>query len=271
MSINRLLLSFLLHAWLSRMTLLELTCGAGDRCLLHSRSSSLAASCRVKFKCCEFALRNWLYKALEGAIQIEVLVLKGFHFDVVPTYVCQMSGLKRLNMQFTLVSDLPAELVNLSNLESLNVSNNKLTSVPAVLEQMTHLQQIAVVSFGHHPSGQLTRPLTFLSTFGNLRSFDLSEPAESWSCSSMFYIGQLHAALDKAFRHRLPSDKPTNDYRQQLDQQPQSPSQCTVRYLCNSHWTTGSSYTCTSLSYTEFNVNCVQVVMHHIVCSDSAF
>ncbi len=166
---------------------------------------SLPNLTRVSFTRCDFDVHSWLSEALGGAAQNQILKLKCVLIKMIPRSICWMSGLKQLNLQFSSLQDLPAELVHLTNLEVLDVSENDFTSVPEVLEQMTHLQDLDIMCCDFI---QLTRPLTFFSTFANLRSLSLSAPRQWWNSSSMFHLGEMQAALDKAFMHRSPTDKP---------------------------------------------------------------
>ena len=142
----------------------------------------------------------------EGATQLKELTLdNSMDLGVFPTSMCQMRGLKQLDLQHTCLFDLPAEFAHLTNLEGLNLSNCGFTFVPKVLEQMTHLQTLNMM---YCQFTQLTCPLTFFSAFANLRWLYLPDARPSWNASSLFYIGEMQAAVNKAFEHRPPSEKP---------------------------------------------------------------
>ena len=175
---------------------------------LHLKS--LSSLTKVKFDRCEFKFEDWLSEALEGATQVQILTLHSMHLTDIPISVCRMTGLRQLNMLYTYLSDLPAHLAQLTNLEFLDLSGNDLTSVPVVLEQMTHLVMLDLTRF--QAAMQLTRPLTFLSAFPNLRRLYLSEPEEAWNSLSMFHIGQLRAALAERSRHLSARNKPRISY-----------------------------------------------------------
>ena len=159
----------------------------------------------VEFQRCNFAFDDWVLNAFEGATQVEVLELDHTIYDVLPSSVCQMSGVRQLSLQYASLSDLPAEFAHLSNLEDLDLCENNFRSVPEVLKQMTHLQTLNMLCCQFT---QLTSPLTFLSSLANLKRLHLSEAKPSWNTSSMFHIGEARAALSKAFGERPPSEKP---------------------------------------------------------------
>ena len=161
---------------------------------------------RVKFENCSFTLDDWLNQALEGATQVESLTLRNSCSDSIPNSVFQMVGLQKLKLPFSFLTDLPTEIVQLSNLTRLDLSDNDLSCVPQALEQMTHLRTIDLAACAE--SFQLTRPLTFLTAFHNLDYISIGSFVQSWNSLSMFYIGQLNAALVEAFKHRVPTERP---------------------------------------------------------------
>ena len=168
--------------------------------------ATLSRLTTVEFERCSFAFHAWVSDALEGATQIEVLKLD--NIDTIyelPSSICQMRGLRLLSLQYCSLSDLPAEFAHLTNLQELDLCDNNFRSVPEVFKQMTHLQTLNMSSC---PLAQLTSSLAFFSTFTNLRLLYLSEAKPSWNTTSLFYIGEAQAALNKAFKHRLPSEKP---------------------------------------------------------------
>ena len=177
-------------------------------CCITSRPlhlKSLPCLTKVKFDHCEFTFEDWVAEALEGATQVRMLTLDRMYLTDIPHSVCRMSGLRQLDMPYTYLADLPADLAHLTNLETLSLCNNNLALIPAVLEEMTHLQELDLRFSSCNL--QLTRPLTFLSAFANLSSFDISQCKE-WSSLSKFHIGQLHTAFSQKARHQSPTDRP---------------------------------------------------------------
>ncbi len=151
---------------------------------------------RVKFERCSFTLVDWLNQALEGATQVESLTLRNSCSNSVPDSVFQMVGLQELKLPYSMLTDLPAKIVQLSNLTRLDLSDNDMSCVPQALEQMTHLRNINLMANAN--SFQLNRPLTFFSTFHNLQNIFMCFSGP-WNSLSMFYIGQLDAALVEVF------------------------------------------------------------------------
>ena len=170
-------------------------------------SLSLVSSLtRVKFARCSFTIANWLHQALEGATQVTSLTLRSSCEDGIPDSVFQMVRLQKLKLPDSQLTDLPAGIVHMSNLTDLDLSENKMSCVPHALEQMTHLRSINLSA--NADSFQLNRPLTFLSTFHNLQIILIRNFRQPWNSLSMFYIGQLDAALVEAFKHRVPTERP---------------------------------------------------------------
>lgn len=171
-------------------------------------SLSLVSSLtRVKFERCSFTHVDWLDQALEGATQVTSLTLRNVCDDNVPDSVFQMVGLQKFKLPYSRLT-LPAQIVRLSNLTRLDLSDNDMSCVP--LEQMTRLRKIDLMA--NAKSFQLNRPLTFFSTFHNLQDIFMSTCDQPWNGLSMFYLGQLDAALLEAFKHRSPTDRPSCDY-----------------------------------------------------------
>ena len=161
---------------------------------------------RVKFERCFFTHVDWLHQALEGATQVTSLTLRNSCEDGLPDSVFQMVEVQRLKLPYCRLTDLPAKIVQLSNLTLLDLSNNDMNCVPQALEQLTHLRDIGLAA--NAESFQLTRPLMFLSTFPNFEYIHLGSYRQPWNSLSMFYLGQLDAALVEAFKHRAPTDRP---------------------------------------------------------------
>ena len=107
----------------------------------------------------------------------------------------------------------PSEIVQLTCLEVLNLYDNQFQQIPEALEHMTHLKYIDLRCL---TMMQLARPLDFLTSFTNLGSFTLIEPAERWNCTSMFLIGQLQVLFDEAFLDRQPSERPIVEFGSNL-------------------------------------------------------
>jgi len=152
---------------------------------------------RVNIERCSFTLVDWLTQALEGATQVKSLTYG------VPGSVFQMVGLQQRKLPYSMLTDLPAEIVHMSNLTRLDLSENDMSQA---LEQMTHLRNINLSA--NADSFQLNRPLTFLSTFYSLGNVFICSFGQSWNSLSMFYMGQLDAALVEAFKHRVPTERP---------------------------------------------------------------
>ncbi len=165
---------------------------------------------RVKFERCSFTLANWLHQALEGATQVTSLTSRCSGEDGIPDSVFQMVRLQRLKLPYSDLTDLPAEIVQLSNLTCLDLIDNDMRSVPQALEQITHLRSIDLST--NAGTFQLNHPLTFLSTFHNLEFISICSCEKPWNSLSMFYIGQLDAALAEAFKHRIPTERPQCDF-----------------------------------------------------------
>ena len=75
-------------------------------------------------------------------------------------------------------------LPNLINLKQVWLANCQCLSVPIVLEQMTHLQCTAVGHNDKQVSMQITRPLSFLTSFPEQPLFVLSSISEWDPCST---------------------------------------------------------------------------------------
>ena len=176
-------------------------------CYITSSPVSLRLmSCltRVKFERCSFTLVDWLNQAFEGATQVKSLTLRNICSNGIPNSVSQMVGLHKLKLPYSSLTDLPTEILQLSHVTRLDLSNNDMSCVPQALEQMTHLRTIDLEE--NAESFQLTRPLTFLTTFRNLEYISIGN--QPWNSLSMLYIGQLNAALVEAFKHRVPRARP---------------------------------------------------------------
>lgn len=161
-----------------------------------------------KLKQCTIQPEDWLSQSLQGATQLLRLVLWECCLREAPSALSDLLSLTCLDMECNLLRELPASLTHLTNLEQVWLAHCAFLSVPIVLEQMTHLQYIAM---GNHDvdeqaSMQITRPLSFLTSFPELKVISMSS---IWSAQSMFHIGAGQAAIEKAFKHRLPCDRPS--------------------------------------------------------------
>ena len=190
-----------------RELLLE-QCSLGQSSVCFSCMTNLTA---LRFDDCVFngAPGVWLSEVLNNATQLQELTIDA-SCSAFPEGVCQLRSLQCLRLPYNGLSTLPSTLVNLSSLSELDLSQNSFNSIPQVLEQMTHLCRLDMYCSGDDVH-QLTRPLTFLSAFTKLELFNWNEPAESWNSLSMMYIGQLRAAMYRAFKHRSSSDRPVID------------------------------------------------------------
>ena len=160
---------------------------------------SLACLKKVKFKNCRFRPEMWLEKALCGATQIERITIVECKLKAVPASLCHLVRLKNLTLADNDLHQLPPEFVQLTALKFLGLYNNDWTSVPEVLEQMVQLQEISLAYSADEM--QVTRPLIFLLKFQSLLAFNVAqEPQGGWDSTSMYYIGQMVAALDSTFQ-----------------------------------------------------------------------
>ena len=106
--------------------------------------------------------------------------------------------LKNLTLADNDLHYLPPQLAQLTTLKFLGLYNNDWTSVPEVLEHMVHLKEISLAYSADKM--QVTRPLTFLLKFQSLLAFNIAQgPQGAWDSTSMYYIGQMVAAMDSTF------------------------------------------------------------------------
>ena len=172
-------------------------------CIFHCHVSppnlqSLACLRKIKFKNCRFRPEMWLEKALQGATQIERMTVVDCKLKAVPASLCQLVRLKNLTLADNDLHYLPPEFAQLTALKFLGLYNNAWTSVPQVLEKMVHLQEISLAYSAD--TMQLTRPLAFLLKFQSLLAFNIAQgPQGGWDSTSMYYIGQMVAAMDSAY------------------------------------------------------------------------
>ena len=159
---------------------------------------SLACLRKIKFKNCRFRPEIWLEKALQGATQIERMTIVDCRLKAVPASLCQLLRLKNLTLADNDLHYLPPEFVQLTALKFLGLYNNDWASVPEVLEKMVHLKEISLAYSADEM--QVTRPLTFLLKFQSLLAFNIAQgPEGGWDSTSLYYIGQMVAAMDSTF------------------------------------------------------------------------
>ena len=159
---------------------------------------SLGCLRKIKFKNCRFRPEMWLEKALQAATQIERMTIVDCRLKAVPASLCQLVGLKNLTLADNDLHYLPPEFAQLTALKFLGLYNNDWTSVPEVLEKMVYLKEISLAYSADEM--QVTRPLTFLLKFQSLLAFNIAQgPQGGWDSTSMYYIGQMVAAMDSAF------------------------------------------------------------------------
>lgn len=163
------------------------------------RLQSLACLRKVKFKNCRFRPELWLEEALYGATQIERMTIVECRLKVVPTNLCQLVRLRNLTLADNDLHTLPPDFPDLTALEFLGLYHNMYDSVPELLEQMVHLKEISLA----YSVDQMyvTRPLTFLLKFQSLLAFNISQES-GWDSPSLYYIGELVAAMDGITRRR---------------------------------------------------------------------
>lgn len=97
----------------------------------------------------------------------------------------------------------------LSCLETLDLSDNELTMFPDVLSHMTHLRVLSMLQCSE--SMQVQAPLTFLTTFSNLKEFELSRKGE-WDSMSTFYNGLTAAGLKAAVKDGMLQQMPESEW-----------------------------------------------------------
>ena len=178
-------------------------------CLSLPTNLTIVSICNCSF---ELGPEVWLSAAVDGATHLKNLTFT-HALETLPVNVCRLSNLQRLDLQGNRLRDLPPEIVQLVSLDSLILYDNQFQDIPEALQHMTHLKYIDCRCLTMR---QLTRPLTFLTSFTNLENLSLREPAECWNSASMFRIGQLQVLFDEAFMDRQPSERPTVDFRSNL-------------------------------------------------------
>lgn len=162
------------------------------------RLRSLSSLRKVKFKNCRFRPELWLESALQGATQIERMTIVDCKLKAVPVSLCQMFRLKNLTLADNDLHQLPCEFSQLTSLKFLGLYNNEWPCVPEVLESMVHLQEISLAYSAD--SMQVKRPLTFLLDFHSLLAFNIAQGETTWDSTSMYYIGEMVAAMESTFQ-----------------------------------------------------------------------
>ena len=158
---------------------------------------ALACLKKIKFKNCCFRPEVWLEEALQGATQIERMTVVDCKLKAVPHSLCQLVNMKNLTLADNDLHQLPAEFAQLTSLKFLGLYNNDWIFVPEVLEQMVHLKEISLAYSAD--TMQVRRPLTFLLKFGSLLAFNIAQGENTWDSTSMYYIGEMVAALESTF------------------------------------------------------------------------
>ena len=152
---------------------------------------------------------DWLSGTLQDAIQLKYLVLRHCRLEQALSTLSGLVRLTELDMDNNMLQELPASITQLTNLQEIHLDLNSFICIPTVLEEMTHLKVLDISNdtLRSEPADamQVTRPLSFLANFPALMSVTMSG---EWNALSMFHLGMGQAALDKAFKHRLPHDKP---------------------------------------------------------------
>lgn len=169
-------------------------------CILTTAPPSLKSlTClqKIKFKNCRFRPESWLEEALQGATQIERMTVVDCKLKAVPLSLCQLVRLKNLTMADNDLHQLPCEFSQLTSLKFLGLYNNEWTFVPEVLERMVHLQEISLAYSAD--TMQVKRPLTFLLNFHSLLAFNIAQGENTWDSTSMYYIGEMVAAMETTF------------------------------------------------------------------------
>ena len=158
---------------------------------------SLTCLQKIKFKNCRFRPELWLEEALQGASQIERMTIVDCKLKVVPASLCQLVRLKNLTLADNDLHQLPWEFSQLTSLKFLGLYNNDWTCVPEVLEHMVHLQEISLAYSAD--AMQVRRPLTFLLNYHALLAFNIAQGDNTWDSTSMYYIGEMVAAMESTF------------------------------------------------------------------------
>lgn len=158
---------------------------------------SLASLKKIKFKNCRFRPETWLEEALQGATQIERMTTVDCKLKAVPASLCQLVRLKNLTLADNDLHQLPPEFAQLTSLKFLGLYNNDWAFVPEVLEHMVHLKEISLAYSAD--TMQVKRPLTFLLNFDSLLAFNVAQGENTWDSTSMFYIGEMIAAMESKF------------------------------------------------------------------------
>ncbi len=170
-------------------------------CILTTAPPNLRSlSClkKIKFKNCRFRPELWLEDALQGATQIERMTVVDCKLKAVPASLCHLYRLKNLTLADNDLHQLPCEFSQLTSLKFLGLYNNEWTFVPEVLERMVHLQEISLAYSAD--SMQVKRPLTFLLNFHSLLAFNIAQGVNTWDSTSMYYIGEMVAAMESTFQ-----------------------------------------------------------------------
>ncbi len=153
--------------------------------------SSLTA---IAFYNCCFEPEAWLDQSLHGAVQIEELIMSGCQLEYLSVSVCQLTNLQSLRITNSLIHDLPSPFSALTALTVLDLSGNVLETVPSSLEYLSKLQHVNLSI-----CGSISSSLLFFLSFSALQSITMVAAYGKWEGLSLYYIGQLEAALEEHF------------------------------------------------------------------------
>ena len=178
---------------LSQLSISDCTLVSAPLCL-----RLMPALTQVKFSFCQFVTSDWLNEALEDAIQLQSLRMAFCFLQEVPSSICQLYNLNKLNMTGNrLLRDLPLSMSGLKALKTLKVGGCSFEHVPVVLESLSSLQSVDITC--NQVSMYVDRSLMYLVTVPDLQYVATSLRKREWDAISMEYLGQLASALEHAF------------------------------------------------------------------------
>ncbi len=154
----------------------------------------LSSLTSIAFYHCQFQQDDWVDQSLHGAVQIEELIMSGCQLDYVSESVCQLINLQSLRIVRSLTQFLPSTFSALTALTVLDLSRNILDTVPPSLKYLSKLQHVDWSNCYH-----ISSSLLFFIDFLDLQSITLLPAYGEWEGLSLYYIGQLEAALQTHF------------------------------------------------------------------------